>query len=132
MVVVKGTVTDRPWGATLVAIGLEGRTGQLDLAPCHRPEQSGLQAGVLGGDQRFQIAFVHGLVVGATSPLAVDSVARIALANRMITALQARTYGKIDDVDRFVDVLKLTAQQALHLKRRVLVQRVARTFAIAS
>jgi hypothetical protein len=115
MVVVKGTVADRPWGATLAAIGLDGRTGQLEL---------------VGGDQRYQIAFVHGLVVGATSPLAVDSIARIALSNRLITALQAKTYGKIDDVDRFVDAVKLTAQQAIHLKRRVLIQRVARTFAI--
>lgn len=115
MVVVKGTIADRPWGATLAALGLSGRSGQLELA---------------GGDQRYQIAFVHGLVVGATSPLAVDSIARIALSNRLITALQAKTYGKIDDVDRFADAVKLTAPQALHLKRRVLIQRVARTFAV--
>ncbi len=115
LVVVKGTVADRPWGATLAALGLEGRTGQLDL---------------VGGDQRFQIAFVHGHVVGATSPLPVDSVARIALSNRLITALQAKTYGKIDDVDRFADAMKLTAPQTIHLKRRVLVQRVARTFSV--
>lgn len=115
MVVVKGSIADRPWGATLAAIGLEGRSGQLDL---------------IGGDQQYQIAFVHGHVVGATSPLAVDSVARIALSNRLITALQAKTYGKIDDVDRFADAVKLTAPQTLHLKRRVLIQRVARTFSV--
>jgi hypothetical protein len=115
LVVVKGTIADRPWGATLAALGLSGRSGQLDL---------------IGGDQRYQIAFVHGLIVGATSPLAVDSIARIALSNRLITALQAKTYGKIDDVDRFADAVKLTPPQTLHLKRRLLIQRVARTFAI--
>lgn len=115
MVVVKGSVADRPWGATLAAIAQAGRNGQLDL---------------VGSEQRYSIAFVHGLVVGATSPLPVDSVARIALSNRLITALQARTYGKIDDVDRFADAVKLTPPQTLHLKRRVLIQRVARTFAV--
>lgn len=115
LVVVKGTIADRPWGATLAALGLSGRSGQLDL---------------VGGDQRYQIAFVHGLVVGATSPLPVDSVARIALSNRLITPLQAKTYSKIDDVDRFADAVKLTAPQTLHLKRRVLIQRVARTFSV--
>lgn len=115
MVVVRGSIADRPWGATLAALGLSGCSGQLELT---------------GGDQRYQIAFVHGLVVGATSPLAVDSVARVALSNRLITALQAKTYGKIDDVDRFADAVKLTAPQTIHLKRRVLIQRVARTFAV--
>lgn len=115
MVVVKGSITDRPWGATLAALGLEGRSGQLDL---------------VAGEQRYQIAFAHGHVVGATSPLVVDSVARIALSNRLITALQAKTYGRIDDVDRFADAVKLSAPQTIHLKRRVLVQRVARTFSV--
>ena len=115
MVVVKGSIADRPWGATLAALGLEGRSGQLDLVT---------------GEQRYQVAFAHGHVVGATSPLVVDSVARIALSNRLITALQAKTYGRIDDVDRFADAVKLTAPQTIHLKRRVLVQRVARTFSV--
>ncbi|CAN5795905.1 hypothetical protein BH11MYX2_BH11MYX2_10410 [soil metagenome] len=116
MVIVRGSVSDRPWGATLAAIALGGRSGQLDLSA--------------DGNQRFSIAFVHGHVVGATSPLPVDSVARIALANRMIPAMIAKAYAKIDDVDRFADAVKLTAPQANHLKRRVLLQRVARTFSI--
>ncbi|HEY4178549.1 MAG TPA: DnaJ domain-containing protein [Kofleriaceae bacterium] len=116
MVIVRGSVSDRPWGATLAAVALGGRSGQLDLTS--------------DSNQRFCIAFVHGHVVGATSPLPVDSVARIALANRMIPAMIAKTYAKIDDVDRFADAVKLTAQQANQLKRRVLLQRVARTFSI--
>lgn len=116
MVVVRGSISDRPWGATLASIAHAGQTGQLDL--------------VATNDQRFQIAFVHGQVVGAVSPLPVDSVARIALSHRLISAMHAKSYGRIDDVDRFVAAAKLTAVQAQHLKRRVLIQRVARTFAI--
>ncbi|HEY4059111.1 MAG TPA: DnaJ domain-containing protein [Kofleriaceae bacterium] len=112
----RGSISDRPWGGTLSAIALGGRSGQLDLTSA--------------GNQRFSIAFVHGHVVGATSPLPVDSVARVALANRMIPAMIAKAYAKIDDVDRFADAVKLTAPQAHHLKRRVLLQRVARTFSI--
>lgn len=116
MVVVRGSIADRPWGATLASILAGGRTGQLDL--------------VTPSAQRFQIAFVHGLVVGATSPLPVDSIARIALANRLVPVMLAKTYTKIDDVDRFADAVKLTAQQTQVLKRRVLIQRVARTFSV--
>jgi len=113
---VRGSITDRPWGATLAAIGLSGRSGQLTL---HSADH-----------KVFRIAFAHGVVVGATSPLSVDSVPRIALAARLISADQARLWRKTDDVDRLAAATGLSAQQIQELKRRVIVQRAARTFAV--
>lgn len=119
-VVTRGTVAQRPWAATLAAMGLGGRSGQLTLRGAN--------------GKQYRIAFAHGIVVGATSPLAADSVSRIALAHRMISATAAqqitRTLGKAaaDDVDRFAEATGLPAAQIQLLKRRVILQRTARTF----
>ncbi len=119
-VVMRGTVAHRPWAATLAAIGIGGRSGQLTLR---------------GSNHKvYRIAFSHGIVVGATSPIAADSVSRIALAHHMISPVQAqqiaRTLGKsaADDVDRFADATGLPPAQVQLLKRRVIIQRTARTF----
>ena len=119
-VVTRGTVAQRPWAATLAAIGIGGRQGQLTLRAANH--------------KVYRIAFSHGIVVGASSPLAADSVSRIALAHHMISAAQAqqiaRTLGKAaaDDVDRFAEATGLPAAQIQLLKRRVIIQRAARTF----
>jgi hypothetical protein len=113
---VRGRITDRPWGATLAAIGQSGRSGQLTL---HTADH-----------KVFRIAFAHGVVVGATSPQSVDSVPRIALAARLIAAEQARLWRKTDDVDRLAAHTNLSARQVQELKRRVIIQRVARTFSV--
>jgi len=113
---VRGSISDRPWGATLAAIGLSGRSGQLTL---HTDDH-----------KVFRIAFAHGVVVGATSPQTVDTVPRIALAARMISAEQARLWRKTDDVDRLAAASGLSAGQVQDLKRRVIIQRAARTFAV--
>lgn len=119
-VVTRGTVAQRPWAATLAAMGLGGRSGQLTLSS--------------SAGKSYRIAFAHGIVVGATSPIAADSVSRIALAHRMISATQAqqiaRALGKAgaDDVDRFAEATGLPAAQIQLLKRRVIIQRAARTF----
>jgi len=115
----RGTVAHRPWAATLAAIGIGGRSGQLTLR---------------GGGKVYRIAFSHGILVGATSPIAADSVSRIALAHRMISPAQAqsiaRTVGraKADDVEHFAEATGLPAAQVQLLKRRVIIQRTARTF----
>jgi len=113
---VRGTISDRPWGATLAAIGLCGRSGQLTLRAADH--------------KIFRIAFAHGVVVGATSALSVDSVPRIALSARLISAAQARQWREVDDVDRLAAVTALSAPQIQELKRRVIIQRAARTFAV--
>jgi hypothetical protein len=116
-----GTVAQRPWAATLAELGVGGKSGQLTLRARERT---------------YRIAFSHGIVVGATSPLAADSVSRIALAHGMITPAKAqailRTLGRIavDDVERFAEASELPGPSVHALKRRVIIQRTARTFEV--
>src|ERR1044071_1443588 len=70
---VRGTVTDRPWGTTLGAIALRRHTGQLTVD---------------ADGKRYCIAFQDGAIVAATSPLAADAIARVALTNHFITSTQ--------------------------------------------
>lgn len=116
-----GTAAQRPWAATLAELGLGGRTGQLT---------------VRGGERVYRIAFSHGIVVGATSPLPVDSVSRIALAHGMITPATSqailRAIGRTAalDVERFAAATELPGPSVQLLKRRVIIQRTARTFEV--
>lgn len=112
----RGKIGERPWGSTLAALGLAGRTGQLTLRAAE--------------GRTYQIAFVGGCVVGATSPLSVDTVARVALAAKLISPAVARALGKAEDIDRVAMSAGLGPPQVAELKRRVLVQRAARTFSV--
>lgn len=117
-----GKVEDRPWGATLAALGISGRTCELTLRAA--------------SDAVHRIAFVHGAVVGATSPVAADAVARVAVSTRLVTAAQVAAFARdrrrprSDELAAFVDAMALAPEQVQELKTRVLVQRAARTFAI--
>src|SRR5678815_4084583 len=74
-VAVSGTVDDRPWGVTLGSFARTRATGELVvLAP---------------DGKRHSIAFVNGALVGATSPLTADSVARIAVTSHLVAPNQA-------------------------------------------
>ena len=120
----RGRTEDGPWALVLAALGQAGRTGQLTVrAP--------------GADKIYAIAFAHGVVVGATSPMAVDSVARIAAAMKLPPVpSDVRRGGGFarsnadSELDAYLAAAHLAPEQVKALKRRILVQRAARTFAI--
>ena len=66
----QGSLSDRPWGMTMGALGMRGLTGQVT---------------VHAGGKQFRVAFDQGAVVGAHSPLVSDAVARLALTSNYIT-----------------------------------------------
>jgi hypothetical protein len=119
---VHGSVADRPWGQTFGALGLRGLTGQLTL---------------VAEDKSYCVAFDLGAVVGASSPLVADAIARIALTNQLVTSTQvAEITRRIaasperDEVDVLAETVRFSPEQILKLRRRVVALRAARTFAI--
>ena len=96
------------------------------------------QVSVLADDGKtYQIAFRAGEIVAAASPLPNDSVTRVALTSHLVSSMQV---GEItrrlaaesdrDEVDIVASVGKLSADQTAILRRRLTIQRAARTFAI--
>lgn len=114
----KGTIADRPWAVTLATVSATSDRCQLTLK---------------AEGKLYQIAFVNGTIVGATSPSPADTVQRIALSNRLVppanVAAAVRIMGRNDDVEKFSDAA-LAGDAAIVFKRRVVSQRVARTFSI--
>ncbi|MCW5809286.1 MAG: hypothetical protein KIT31_43430, partial [Deltaproteobacteria bacterium] len=119
---VRGTIGDRPWGFTLGALALRRLSGQLTLQQ----------------DSRYYcIAFDDGAIVGATSPLAGDSAARIALINHFATSPQIPAITRRiaaspdrDEIDVLAEMNSLTPDQRSRLRCRVIAQRAARTFSV--
>jgi len=123
MELVRGQVTDRPWGQTLGALGLRNLTGQLTL---HADD---------GKD--YCIAFERGAVIGARSPLPIDAAARVALTNHLISSSQVADIARRvvadpdrDEIETLAEVCRFSSDQILRLRQRVIAQRAARTFAI--
>jgi tetratricopeptide (TPR) repeat protein len=108
---------------TLAGLGARRYTGQLTVQADAR---------------QYRIAFDHGAVVGATSPLASDAAARVALLHHLIAPAQlAELTRRItaapgrDEIEVLAEAARLTLDQALRLRRKVIEQRAARTFSIA-
>jgi hypothetical protein len=119
---VMGSIADRPWGWQLARLALRGDSGQLTIE---------------ASDKRYCIAFDRGRIVGASSPVAADSAARIALTGHAISTAQLAEVGRRltaaperDEIELVAEVAKLSLDHAEALRRRVISQRSARTFGL--
>ncbi len=118
----RGGVADRPWGLTLGALGLRGLTGQLTLT---------------SDGKRYHVAFEGGAVVGAASPLASDAAVRLAMTGGLLSSSQVadivrrhQASPQRDEVDLIAELIRLSPDQAMKLRRRAVAQRAARTFSL--
>lgn len=114
---------DRPWGRTLGALALRGLTGQVNLT---------------GTDGKvYSVGFHGGTVCGAHSANMADSAARIALTSGLVSSTQVADIVKRqfadkhrDEVELIADYIHLQPDQAMRLRRRAILQKAARSFAL--
>jgi hypothetical protein len=85
--------------------------------------------------KRFAIAFMDGWIVGASSPLAADSVARIALTSQLVSSSQVQDIARKvaafpdrDEVAMVSEVARLSPEQIERLRKRMVGQRASRSF----
>ncbi len=108
---------------TLGVVGQRKLSGQLNLCA--------------DDGKTYAIAFVDGVVVAATSPLASDSIARIALTSHLISSSQI---GEItrrlaaapdrDEVEVLAETTRLGVEHVAILRRKLTIARAARTFSV--
>lgn len=120
-VLARGSVSDRPWGMTFGALGIRGLSGQLTLT---------------ADGKQFRVAFDQGVINGAFSPLASDAAVRLALTMNLVTSSQVADITRRmaaqpggDEIDMLVEYARLSPDAAPRLRRRLVAQRAARTFA---
>jgi curved DNA-binding protein CbpA len=118
----RGKVSDRPWGRTLSALASRGLSGQLTLT---------------SDGKQYAIAFAQGAVVGSYSPLANDAAVRVALTGNLVTSTQVSDITRRlaaapnrDEIDVIAEAARLAPEHTQRLRRRVVAQRAARTFAL--
>ena len=119
---VRGSITDRPWGQTFGRLGSRGLSGQLDI---------------LCDGKQFSVAFERGAVVAASSPLANDAMVRIALTGHLVTSTQVSEITRRiaaspqrDELEIIGEVARVSPDHLQRLRRRAVAQRAARTFAL--
>ncbi len=85
----------------------------------------------------YSIGFHGGAVCGAHSPNMADSAARIALTNSLVSSTQVADIVKRqladkqrDEIELIADYIHLQPDQAMRLRRRAILQKAARTFAL--
>src|ERR1051325_1745288 len=108
---VRGSITDRPWGLTLGAIALRRHTGQLTID---------------ADGKRYCIAFADGAIVAASSPMAADAIARIALTNHFVTSTQVPDITRRlaaapdrDEIEILSETIRFSPEQMHKLRHRV-------------
>jgi tetratricopeptide (TPR) repeat protein len=122
MEVASGHVTDRPFARTVYTVAARHFTGDLVL------EESG---------RRSKLSWEDGQVVAAESASPADSAGRVALSAGLVTSthvarsleLMARDPAR-DPVDILTELARLSAEQVVRLKRRLVAQRASRVFAL--
>ncbi|HEY5946565.1 MAG TPA: tetratricopeptide repeat protein [Kofleriaceae bacterium] len=122
MEVARGTIAERPWAITLATFARRGVTGQLTL---------------LADERRFSIAFEHGVIVAARSPMTADGVARVALTSHLANAThiaelhrQLTLMPSRDDIEVLAEIARLSPTQVTRLRTDTITRRAARTFAV--
>ena len=75
--------------------------------------------------------------MAATSPMAADAIARIAVKNHLITTSQApeitrriQNAPERDEVEMLAEVVRFSPEQTDTLRRKMIAQRAARTFSL--
>ena len=123
MELARGTIEERPWALTLARFARRSASGQITL---------------LDGDgKRYAIAFDRGLIVAARSPMTADSVARVALTNRLATSAQVAEVKRrmterpdCDEIEMLAAVARLAPAQIHKLRCESILRAAARTFAV--
>jgi hypothetical protein len=123
MTSIAGRIGDEPWGSVLATIWQRRLTGQLQL----RADDGKL----------YQIAFVNGSVVAASSPAAADSIVRIAMTSHFTSSSQSNAIVKRialspqrDEIDVLAETVRLPVEHVVRLRKRAILQRAARTFSV--
>lgn len=119
MLLARGSVQDRPFGRTVGTIAGRGVTGQLTV------------------EDGYAIAFDHGRIVAATSPLVEDTAPSIALANDVVNPTQVAVVGRwleavpdADALEVLATVALMTREEAQTLRRKMIAQCAARVIAL--
>ena len=120
----RGTIGEQPWGWTLGALAQAQRTVHVTLR---------------ADDKEYSISFERGVVVAASSPMAVDAVTRVALTNHLIAPIHVNEIKRriaaapnVDEVEVLAATAGLDPEVTRTLRTRLLTQRAARTFAVDS